>query len=78
MNKKTVFQIIVPMLTFTSLTSFGQVTVTDIVKIEERIVTKPKAYDSLQNWIPLDSCGDCKQYIGLQVCTTALDIVYIL
>lgn len=45
----------------------SQVTVTEIEKIEEKIVLKPAAYDSINNWNRHEKVSDYKQYIGLQI-----------
>ena len=60
----------ITILLFSLLTStylYSQVTITEINKIEEKVVIKPEPYDSLKNWEYHEKITDYKQYIGLQI-----------
>ena len=47
---------------------YSQVTITEIEKIEEKIISKPVAYDSINDWgNNHEKVSDYKQYIGLQI-----------
>ena len=47
---------------------YSQVTITEIEKIEEKIISKPVAYDSINDWgNHHEKVSDYKQYIGLQI-----------
>lgn len=54
-------------LILTSLDLYSQITITEINKIEEKVVLKPEPYDSLKNWEYHERLADYKQYIGLKV-----------
>lgn len=47
---------------------YSQVTTTEIEKIEEKIISKPAAYDSINDWSSdHEKLSDYKKYIGLQI-----------
>jgi len=62
--KKKIFLFVFVLLSFTC---FSQITITEIERKEELIVTKPEQYDSLKNWEIQENLNAYKQYIGLQV-----------
>jgi len=46
---------------------YSQVTITEIEKIDEKIVLKPEPYDSLENWKKFERLPEYKKYIGLKI-----------
>lgn len=67
MKKKLILSFCVSFFLAGTSLLYSQITITEVEKIEERIVLKPAPYDSLKNWEYHKKLGDYKQYIGLQI-----------